>query len=534
MSYHKSLVAAALLLAMPLALAATPAVSQTVLRIDESPVGEIDPAKGTDYADTMLAVNVYDALILPAQGGPGVAPHVATGWEQDGNVYTFSLRDDITFHSGNRLTARDVVFSYERMMALGQGFSNLFVGRVDSVEAVDDTTVRFTLSGPFAPFLPSLVRLPIVDSELVLANIQDGSFGELGDYGQAFLSAGDAGSGAYTVVSQDPQNETVLERFDGYFLGVPEAAPDQVRLRYGIEASTVRALMSRGEHEITSQWIPPEVIRALAAEDGIGLLTERGTTVFMMKLNTQKPPLDDVHCRLALTYAYDYATTLQMVSITEDVIQGTPINGPVPAGMLGADHDTPPFTQDLDRARAEFAQCAGATAAPIEIAWNSDVPAQERLALLMQSSFEALGFKTSITRLTWAAFIDRATNPETSPHIFQVFVNATTPDPDSLLYNMYHSSAGGTWMSSEHLVDARVDELLEAGRTELDEDARAKIYRELAAYLREIAPSIWAYEYQAVFAAREVVNAPTLSQDDQRYALEGGFNMVFRQMEISE
>lgn len=99
-----------------------------------------------------------------------------------------------------------------------------------------------------------------------------------------------------------------------YFLGVPATAPDKVRLRYGTEAATVRTLIAQGEHEISSQWLPPEVLKSLAA-DGAQLLTERGTSGFYIKLNTTKPPFDDVNCRLSVSYAFDYGTGVKMVAI---------------------------------------------------------------------------------------------------------------------------------------------------------------------------------------------------------------------------
>ncbi len=241
--------ASAFVLASPLWLA-VPSFAERVLRLDESPIGEIDPAKATDYADTVLMSNIYDTLVYPKAGGPGVEPLLATEWTTDGNSYTFKLKDGVKFHSGNPLTADDVVFSLNRMIAMGQGFSSLFAGRVEKAEAIDPLTVKFTLTEPYAPFLAALVRLPVVDAKTVMANKADGKHGEFGDYGEAWMSSHDAGSGAYKVESQNPQSETVMVKFPDYFLGFAENAPDKVRYRYGLEAPTVRALMSRGEHDI--------------------------------------------------------------------------------------------------------------------------------------------------------------------------------------------------------------------------------------------------------------------------------------------
>ena len=115
----------------------------------------------------------------------------------------------------------------------------------------------------------------------------------------------------------------------------------------------------------------------------------------------------------------------------------------------------------------------------------------------------------------------------------QIFVNTMSGDPDSLLYTMYHSSAAGTWMSPEHLKDAEVDALLEKGRTTLDEAERAKVYEELNKRLVAIAPSIFAQDQTAVFAASDKVSVPALSDPSKAFAL-AGFGFTFRLMEMKQ
>ncbi|MCX5479920.1 ABC transporter substrate-binding protein [Kaistia geumhonensis] len=525
--------ASAFVLASPLWLA-VPSFAERVLRLDEAPVGEVDPAKATDYADTVLMTNIYDTLVYPKAGGPGVEPLLATEWTTDGKSYTFKLKDGVKFHSGNPLTADDVVFSLNRMIAMGQGFSNLFAGRVEKAEAVDPLTVKFTLTEPYAPFLAALVRLPIVDAKTVMANKVDGKYGEFGDYGEAWLSAHDAGSGAYKVESQNPQSETVMVKFPDYFLGFAENAPDKVRYRYGLEAPTVRALMSRGEHDIADLWLPPEVIRSLAAEKGIKLDTEAGgATGEYIKLNTARAPLDDVHCRLALTYAFDYDTTLKILKINDERAQGIPMKGPLPSGLLGYDKDLPDYKQDMDKAKEELAKCKyDPKSSPLDIAWIAEVPARERIALLMQAQFSKLGFPVKVIKTPWALVSEQVTKPETAPHAVEIAVAAVTPDPDSLLYNMYSSKVPPTWMSAEHLKDAKVDELLEAGRTETDPAKREAIYKELNKTLRDLAPAINAYEFTGVYTARDVVALPKL-EDKSKQTLDN-FNLLFREMSITE
>ena len=496
------------------------------LRLDEVPVGELDPAKASDYADSILMFNVYDTLVLPAQGRAGHVGHLAESWESDGQSFTFQLRDDVKFHSGDPLTAEDVVYSLERIKALGSGLSYLF-DVVEKVEAIGSHTVRFTLFSPYSPFVSSLVRLPIINKVLVEANKGDSEWGE------QFLSSHAAGSGAYRVTSHNPQEETVMVKNGEYFINISEEAPDIVRLRYGLEAATVRTLIAQGKHDISSQWLPPEVLKALANE-GSQLFTETGTGGFYFKMNTTKSPLDDLHCRRALVSAFDYDTAVKMGAITDEVSGGSPATGAIPKGMFGANDESMRQSQNLVVAKEHLAKCSyNLSDIDIEISWIAEVPLEERFALLFQSNLAKLGVKSHIVKMPWALFTERVAKAENSPHISQLFVSAITGDPDTLLYGMYHSSTPGTWQSPEYLNDARVDVYLEAGRTAKTDEKRHQSYSQLNERLLELAPTIYVYDRQSVFAASKRVKAPALTDPSKAFGLDG-MGFMFRLMEVED
>ena len=318
-----------------------------------------------------------------------------------------------------------------------------------------------------------------------------------------------------------------------YFLDVPEAAPDQARLRYGLEAATVRTLISQGEHDIASQWLPPEVIKALASE-GAQLLTEGGSAGFYVKMNTTKAPLDDVECRLALANAFDYGAAVKMIAITDEVSQGSAPTGAIPVGMFGANPADQVLKRDMDAAKAHLAKCQYKPEdINLELSWIAEVPVEERFALLMQANFAELGIKSEIKKLPWALFADQVSKPENTPNISQLFVNAVTGDPDTLLYGMYHSSAAGTWQSPEYLKDEMVDKLLDEGRTGADDAAREAAYSALNKRLMEIAPTIYGYDRQSVFAASTRVKVPALSDPAMAFGLDG-MGFTFRLMEVAD
>ena len=523
---------AALLTATALSVAmAAPALAGGVLRLDEVPVGELDPAKASDYADSILMFNIYDTLVMPAQGSPEVVPGLAESWTAEGTDYIFTLKDGITFQSGNPLTADDVVFSFDRMKALGQGLSYLF-GAVDSAEAIDAKTVKFTLSASYAPFINALIRLPIVDKTLVMANLGEGE-GEMGDWGQAFLSANSAGTGAYAVVSHNPQQETVLKPNPAYYLGIPDAAPSEVHLRYGLEAATVRAQIVKGEDDISSQWLPPEVLKALDGQ-GAQLFHEAGGGEHFIKLNTAKAPLDDVNCRLALANAFDYDTAIKMIGVTDDVSLGTAATGAIPVGMLGSRPADLAFTRDLDKAKEYLAACKYSPSEfTLELSWIAEVPLEERFALLMQSNFAEIGINSEIVKVPWALYTDMVTKVDSTPNLSQVIVTTVTGDPDTLIYGMYHSTDTATWQSPEHLANADVDALLDAGRAETDPAKRAEIYAELNDLLISLAPTIYAYDNQAVFAASTRVAAPALTDEASAFGIPA-MGFTFRLMEVAD
>ena len=178
-----------------------------------------------------------------------------------------------------------------------------------------------------------------MNSEIVSANYMEGDFGDNGDYGDQFLSANTAASGSYTVESHNPQELTVLRKNEGHYGGFAENAPDVVRLSYALEPTTLRALMPRGEHDVTRMQLPVEILQALDKDPNISLARDLGGAAFYIKLNMQRPPTDDVHFRKAIALAFDYETMYTLLQVTDDVSAGAPANGPVPRGVVGYSAD---------------------------------------------------------------------------------------------------------------------------------------------------------------------------------------------------
>ena len=171
------------------------------------------------------------------------------------------------------------------------------------------------------------------------------------------------------------------------------------------------------------------------------MVTEAGLTGEYFKLNTQRAPLDDVHCRRALAYAFDYATMAQLTQINDDTSTGKPMSGAIPQGLTGYDASVPVFAQDMALAQEELKKCAYDPADhPLDVAFIAETPARERGALMMQAIYGALGFKVEITRTPWALLTEQVTAPPTAPHVVEIAISAASPDTDSLLLSLIHIS----------------------------------------------------------------------------------------------
>jgi peptide/nickel transport system substrate-binding protein len=489
-----------------------------VLRSSFSWPNRIDPAVGNDYASSTSLANLYDSLVFPNAKGT-VDPWLAKSWEisPDGLTYTFKLRDDVKFHDGTPLKASDVVYSFNRLKTIGEGYGYLVTPDVESIKAVDDYTVEFKLNKATALFLPSLVRLYVLNEKLVRANTKaDGPYGADGDFGKEWLQTNDAGSGPYKV-KEFPLEQYLLMDKNGDWWGTFNAkAPDEVRFIGTTEAVTIRSLMENKQLEISDQWQSFEAYQALDKMDGVTIAPLPSLTSFYYMVNTKKAPTDDVHCRKAMAYAFDYdaAVGLEWPGTKQMV-------GPVPAVLAGHDPNVLVYKRDLDKAKAELAQCKYANELdkyPVDVNWVAEVPDEEKWALLFQSNMADIGMKVDVVKVPWLSLVENTSKLETSPSIATIYVSADLPEAGLMLKQRYHSSTTGTWQQNEWLQDKQLDAEIDDALATTDDQQRFDKYYKIQEQLVDLAPSIWIYDQVEKHAQRECVDWPA-SRGETSYVM---------------
>jgi peptide/nickel transport system substrate-binding protein len=476
------------------ALPPAPAAGKRALDITFSWPTYIDPAVGSDFSSSSSLCNLYDTLVFPTTEG-GVVPHVAETWETsaDGLTWTFHLKKGVKFHNGSELTASDVAFSMNRMLEIGEGYAYVYLGTVEGATALDDYTVQFKLVKPSGIFLISLVRLYIADEQEVMANIvTPGPYGDKGDYGKEWLLTHDAGSGPYTVVEFPLEEYLLMEKYDGWFGTFHPNAPDELRFIATTEPATIRTLMSRRELEISDQWQPVEALEALDKIEGVDVAAFPSLTEFYYMIHTKKAPTDDIHFRRAMAWAFDYeaAVALEWPGTQQS-------QGPVPALCAGHNPDVFVFHRDLDKAREELAQSKYADQLdqyPVVVHWITDVPAEEKWALLFQANMADIGIDVEVVGTPWTAVVEETADIETSPHIVTIYVSTDFPEAGSLLKVRYHSDAAATWSQNEWLLDPDLDAMIDDSLATVDQEARYAKYRDLQNYIMDLCPSLFLYD----------------------------------------
>ena len=464
--------------AAALLIPAAAAMAQTVVTMNTVQIfGTIDPAKISDYTDYMAAVNLYDGLVtVDAQGN--LVPQLAESWvvSDDATSVTFTLRADATFSDGSPVEAKDVVYSFERLLRINQGPANLFAGVVEpgNVTANDDGTVTFTLSKTFAPFMATVPALMIVNSDVVAENA--GS-----DDAQEWLGSNVAGAGAYLLKSWDRGSQMTIVRDEDYYGGFGEGPIDEVRWIITNDEATVRAMAASGELTMTSQFQSPETYAALVEMGRFRIESRATTTAFYLKLNSQVAPTDDVHIRRAIAHATDYAT------IREVIFPGEPMSTVLPAGFAAFHNaDIPAPTYDLALAAEEVAKSAYAgQEIPITLSYVAGATFEEEISLLLQANLETLGFVVTQQPEPWNRITEISGTVEGTPAVNQIFFGPTYPSPDSMFFTQYHSASAGTWASMEWLQDPEIDSMIDAARATGDVAEQAEIYKALQAELAE-------------------------------------------------
>jgi peptide/nickel transport system substrate-binding protein len=453
----------------------------------------LDPHDPYDVPSALIQLNVYDNLYRYQGNPPQLQPWLAESHtaSRDGRTWEFKLRKGVKFHDGSPLTAEDVVYSARRIVGIGKAAAGpLKAAKIESVTAVDPSTVRFVLERPYAPFLSIIPVLTIVNRRVIEPHVKGG------DWGNGWLSSQGAGSGAYIPdpASYIPLKALDLKRNPDHFMGWGHNAKpiDLIRVRPVAETTTRVLALMKGEIDAGDSYLPTDQVERLSKVKDVVVHRNESMRIFVIRMNNTKPPFDNVHFRRCLSQAFNYDGFIGV--ILKNFAERNP--APVPKNLWGYPEGVKGYAFDLARARADCDR-AKAEGAPVdrEVQLHIQTGLDQTLqaAQLFQSDARKLGIDMKIVPNTWPNLTASTGKPDTSPDMWIHWVSAYFIDPENWIGTMYDSQFHGTWKASAWYKNGQVDELLRSARANPNREERARLYAQAARLVVEEAPDIWVY-----------------------------------------
>ena len=453
-----------------------------------SNAGPLDPHVSTATHDKVVFGMMFNGLVRFAPGAmtaDSIEPDLAESWErsEDGLVWTFRLRQGVQFHHGyGEMTAADVVYSLTRAGDPERSAVSSDYASFDSVEALDDYTVRITLREG----VPSLLGL--------VANYHGGnivSAAAAEELGEGFRTS-PVGTGPFAFEDLAEGQYLQLVAHDDYFRGRPQI--DGIFFRY-IPATSARELAFRnGElHAFVGtredRWVNRMRDGGVAVVD----VFEPGE-LRTLHLNASMEPFDDIRVRQAVAHAINRD---ELVAFMGAAVARRN-DAPVPAGYLGQAADIEGLPYDPDRARALLAE------AGFPDGFSTTVHVTERTALLVpmeviQAQLAQVGIDIELEVVEHSAW-HAAIRDNVSPMV--LYGAARFPVADTYLTQFYHSgSIVGTPTAVTNFSHCTVaDDEIVAARSEPDPARQLELWEAAQQRIIEEVCSVPLFELLQVWA----------------------------------
>jgi peptide/nickel transport system substrate-binding protein len=463
------------LVATGMALTAGAASAQDLrIGLQEDP-DALDPDLARTFVGRIVFASLCDKLI-DIDPDLNFVPMLATewSWSDDGLALTMELRDDVVFHDGEPFNAEAAKVNIERSLNLPGSTRRSEISEVESVDVLDDYTVRLNLAEPFSPLLAAL-------SDRAGMMISPKAAEEAGED----FANDPVCSGPFRFVERVAQDRIVLERFEDYyradeihfdsvtFLPIPDTT---VRLA-SLQSGDLHLIERVAASDLSTVEQAPDLRLEQATELGyIGITTNLNNTE-----RANNPLGQDPRVREALELAID-RNALNQVAFEGNFLPG---NQPVSPENPYYIKSMPMAERDVERARA-LLQEAGHERVSVEFMVAND-PVQMRVAQVIQAMAGEVGFDLQIDATEFASALNRQTAGD-----FEAFLIGWSGrvDPDGNIHLFAHTDGA---LNDGKYSNPEVDAALDAARRTGDFEERYTYYEEAAEHYLADRPRIYLY-----------------------------------------
>ncbi|GAA5121732.1 ABC transporter substrate-binding protein [Alloalcanivorax gelatiniphagus] len=403
-----------------------------------------DPFYATDGETFRVTRQMFEGLLGIEPGSAEVVPELATEWEpnEDGTEWTFTLRDDVTFHDGEPFNAEAVCYNFERMFDQNEAgqvageywgyVMGAFANDADNslyqgCEATDEFEAVVTISGPTSGF-PTMLTLESLSMQSPKA-LEEGDANGIAAEGEGFsfpeYADNPVGTGPFTFGEYDEANGTInLERNDDYW---GEAAKvSELTFRVIPDESTRRQELEAGS--INGYDLPNPVDWAGLEEAGNSVEIRDAFNILYLGFNPEaNPQLKDLKVRQALNHAVNREQLVQ-TQLPEGAEVATQF---MPQTVSGYNTELQAPEYDPEKARALLAE-AGAEGMTLTFAYPTEVsrpymPDPQKLYEALRTDLEAVGVTVEVKTASWnGGYLDNVTAGK-----YDAYILGWTGDYDS-------------------------------------------------------------------------------------------------------
>lgn len=450
----------------------------------------LDPHVGGNYPQALISSQYLEPLVGRDSEG-NIQPWLATDWKvsDDGLTWDLTLAEGVTFTDGTAFDAAAVKANIEHLKdpdtASSTGY--LAVQKVESVEVVDDTHVRFHLSEPDSALLESLsMPWTAMESPAGIARGKDANCQD------------PIGTGPYVVSEWTPQQHVILTRNENYSTPGPEATNtgpahiERIEWRFIPDPATRWAALQSGEVDVIDNPEPQAIVTAEASPTMHHIDAPRPGSVNRIELNSAQAPFDDIRVRKAFILAADVGPGI------ESLYQGTATRSYSPLASVEPYAYSEPdlFRTDPQRARELLAEAGWdeiddegyrvrdgqRLVVQFPVSTNQSVAAEQALFEQIQANVAEVGFQVVLTPMDLSSWYDALAAPEEGEEFAYDAVSApyTKVGPD-VLRLLYHSSGtkpapSGYFANHAQVTDPELDAVLEKAAAITDPQKRKQLY----------------------------------------------------------
>lgn len=446
----------------------------------------LDPHKAVAAGTHEVLFNMFEGLVKPDEDG-NLNPAVASDYtvNETGDVYTFTLRDGITFHNGNKVTVDDIVYSLKRSAGLLEGESadinlNTALQKLVSVEATDDKTVVLTLSEPDTE-LPAY--LTASDCAIIPA-----------DYKEQATSP--VGTGPFQFVSYTPLESLVMEKNDAYWNEEGKAKIDKATFKICSNADSAFLELQSGGIDIFP-YLTDEQAKQLST-DTFHVEIGNMNLVQGLFLNNKTAPFDNQKVREAMNYAIDRKEIIEMVAGGN----GTVIGSNMFPGLANYYNEELAdfYTPDADKAKALLAEAGYADGFTFTITVPSNYQYHIDTAQVIVEQLKQVGITAEINLIDWSTWLsDVYTDRNYQATVIGLDGNLSPKD----LLERYQSEASNNFVN--YSCDG-FDSVFAQAVATTDEVEKETLYKQLQEELASDAASVYLQDPSLLVAVNKRIS----------------------------